>query len=51
MAKKHVSFEGHKIVKRPTDVSFTTKDGKRVDFEADKKVKVPVRVEFDASSK
>lgn len=51
MSKKHVSFVGHKTVKRPTDVSFTTKDGKHVDFEADKKVKVPVRVEFDANKK
>jgi len=51
MAKKHVSFDGHKNVKRPTEVSFTTKDGKHVDFEADKKVKVPVHVEFDANKK
>ncbi len=51
MAKKHVVFQGHKTVKRPTEVAFTTKDGKRVDFEADKKVKVPVRVEFDANKK
>jgi len=35
MAKTHVSFEGHK----------------NVDFEAEKKVKVPVRVEFDANKK
>jgi hypothetical protein len=51
MAKKHVEFEGHKTVKKPTEVSFTTKDGKQVDFEAEKKTKVPTHVEFDANTK
>ena len=51
MAKEHVVFQGHKTVKRPTEVTFKTKDGKKVDFEADKKVKIPVRVEFDANKK
>jgi hypothetical protein len=51
MARKHVVFTGHKTVKRPTEVSFTKKDGALVDFEADKKVKIPVRVEFDANKK
>jgi len=49
MAIKHVVFEGHKTVKRPTEVSFTTKDGKHIDFEADKKVKIAIHVEFDAN--
>jgi hypothetical protein len=48
MARKHVSFLAHKAVKRPTEVSFTTKDGKHIDFEAEKRVKVPIRVTFDA---
>jgi hypothetical protein len=51
MAKKHVEFDAHRIVKQPTEVSFTTKDGKRVDFEAEKKTKVPAHVEFDANTK
>jgi hypothetical protein len=51
MAKKHVEFDAHKTVKKPTEVSFTTKDGKKVDFEADKKIKVPAHVEFDANTK
>ncbi len=51
MAKKHVEFDGHKTVKQPAQVKFTTKDGQKVKFEVEKKVKVPVHVEFDANKK
>jgi hypothetical protein len=45
MAKKQkVEFEAHKIVKRPTEVEFTTKRGKEVEFTATKPTKVPVHV-------
>jgi hypothetical protein len=46
--KKKVEFDAHKIVKKPTEVEFTTRDGKDVDFTARKKAKVPVHVEFRA---
>lgn len=52
--KRHthkVQFDAHKIAKRPTEVSFTTKDGKDVDFVADKPTKVPVQVSFKAKDK
>jgi len=49
--KKRVEFDAHKIVKKPTEVEFTTKDGKDVDFTANKKAKVPVRVRFKANVK
>lgn len=51
MAKKSVEFDAHKTVKKPTRVSFTTKEGDRVKFEADKKTKVPVHVKFKANPK
>jgi hypothetical protein len=51
MMKKRVEFDAHKIVKKPTEVEFTTKDGKDVDFTANKKAKVPVRVRFKANVK
>jgi hypothetical protein len=51
MAKKNVEFDAHKEVKRPTEVTFTTKTGRPVDFEALKKVKVPVHVKFTANPK
>lgn len=36
-AKKHtVEFEATKTVKKPADVSFKTKSGKKVEFEAEK---------------
>ena len=44
--KKKVEFEAHRIVKKPTEVEFTTKDGKDIDFIANKKAKVPVHVRF-----
>ncbi len=49
--KKRVEFEAHKNVKKPTEVEFTTKDGKEVDFVASKKAKVPVHVKFTANVK
>lgn len=47
--KKTVQFDAHKKVKKPTEVTFTTKGGKVVDFVADKKVEVPVHVKFKAT--
>jgi hypothetical protein len=49
--KKTVQFDAHKITKKPTEVEFTTKDGKDVDFVASKKTKVPVHVKFKANVK
>jgi len=46
--KRKVEFDAHKVVKRPTEVEFATKDGKTVDFLANKKAKVPVHVKFKA---
>jgi len=52
MPKKHkVEFDAHKVVKKPTEVEFKTKAGKRVDFVADKPTKVPVHVKFRAKDK
>ncbi len=45
MSKK-VEFDAHKVVKKPTEVEFTTKKGEKVDFVADKPTKVPVHVKF-----
>jgi hypothetical protein len=49
--KKQVEFNAHKLVKKPTDVEFRTRDGKRIDFTAKKKTSVPVRVKFKATVK
>ena len=46
--KKTVEFDAHKVVKKPTEVQFTTKKGQDVDFVAKKNVKEPVRVKFKA---
>ena len=48
MRKRTVEFKAHKKVKEPTDVAFTTKQGKQVEFVAEKKVEKPVRVKFSA---
>lgn len=40
--KKRVAFEAHKTVKKPTEVEFTTREGKEVDFVASRKTKLPV---------
>jgi hypothetical protein len=49
--RKKVEFEAHKTIKKRTEVEFTTKDGKGVDFMAKKKAKVPVHVRFKANVK
>jgi hypothetical protein len=49
--KKHthkVEFNAHKVEKRPTKVSFTTKQGEKVRFTAEKPKEVPVHVKFRA---
>jgi len=51
MTKMRVKFDAHKVVKKPTEVEFTTRDGKDVDFTARKKTKVPVHVNFKANKK
>ncbi len=51
MSKRKVEFDAHKTVKRETEVQFRTKDGMRVDFLANKPVKVPIHVKFTASEK
>jgi len=48
--KKTVQFDAHKFVKKPTEVEFTTSQGKQVDFVASKKTKVPVHVRFKANA-
>lgn len=49
--KKTVEFNAHKTVKKPTEVEFKTKSGKKVDFFAGKPTKVPVHVKFKAKDK
>ena len=50
--KKHtVEFEATKTVKKPEDVAFKTKTGKKVEFEAKKPTKVKVDVKFKAKNK
>jgi hypothetical protein len=52
MSKKHhVSFNAHKKLPVEKTVSFRTKDGTRVSFEATKKVEKPVHVDFMAKNK
>jgi hypothetical protein len=51
LMKKKVEFDAHRIVKKQTEVEFTTKDGKDIDFIAHKKSKVPVHVRFKANVK
>ena len=46
---KKVEFDAHKVVKKPTEVEFTTKSGQKVDFVAKKPTKVPVHVKFKAN--
>jgi hypothetical protein len=45
-----VEFDGHKTVKKPTEIEFTTKNGKRVDFVANKPTRIPVHVKFKAKN-
>ena len=49
--REKVEFDAHKIVKKQTEIEFTTKDGKDVDFMAKKRAKVPVHVRFKANVK
>ena len=52
--KKHthkVEFEAHKVEKRPATVSFTTKQGERIRFTAEKPTEIPVHVKFRAKDK
>jgi hypothetical protein len=51
MRRKRVEFDAEKFVKKPTEVEFTTKDGKHVDFTAKKPVKEEVHVDFLAKPK
>jgi hypothetical protein len=51
MARKNVEFDAHKNIKKPTPVSFKTKNGDKVKFVAEKKAKVPVHVRFKAKPK
>ena len=43
-----VEFDARKNVKKPVEVSFTTKTGQEIDFIAKKNVKEPVHVKFRA---
>jgi hypothetical protein len=49
--KTKVEFDAHKVVKKPTEVEFTKRDGTEVDFTALKNAKVPVHVRFKAKLK
>jgi hypothetical protein len=51
MSKRKVEFDAHKTAKRETEVQFRTKNGTKVDFTANKPVKVPVHVKFTANVK
>lgn len=46
-----MEFDALKTVKKPTEVEFTTKDGKEVDFIAKKPTKEEVHVDFLAKPK
>jgi hypothetical protein len=49
MAKKHkVQFNAHRRVREEVPVSFKTRGGERVSFDAMKKARQPVRVRFMA---
>ncbi len=39
-------FEAHEWKKKPTKVSFRTKEGKKVQFTAEKEKRVPKHVKF-----
>jgi hypothetical protein len=49
--KKRVEFDAHRVAKKPSEVEFTTRDGKAADFMANKKVKIPVHVKFTSNVK
>jgi hypothetical protein len=49
MAKKHeVRFNAHRRINEEVPVSFKTREGEKVSFDAKKKVRQPVRVRFMA---
>jgi hypothetical protein len=49
--RKRVEFDAHVTVKKPTEVAFTTKNGKPVDLIAKKPTKEEVHVDFLANPK
>ena len=50
-SKKHkVEFKAHCTVREEIPVTFKTRDGEKVSFEAKKKVKEPVKVKFMAKN-
>jgi hypothetical protein len=49
--RKRVEFDAERVVKKPAEVAFTTKNGKHVDFTAKKPVKEDVHVDFLARPK
>jgi len=49
--KQTVEFKATKTVKKPQDVTFKTKSGKKVEFEAEKPTKQKVDVKFKAKKK
>lgn len=51
MKRKRVEFDAHKVVKKETEVEFTTRTGKHVDFTAKKPTKEEVHVDFLAKRK
>ena len=51
LRRTRVKFTATKIVKKPTEVEFTTSSGEKVDFKAKKPVKVRQRVNFLANPK
>lgn len=49
MARKHkVQFNAHRTIREEVPVRFKTREGQRISFDAKKKVKEPVRVQFMA---
>lgn len=46
MQKETVEFGAHRTVKKPIDVAFTTRDGRTVDFVAQKPAREEVCVRF-----
>jgi hypothetical protein len=50
-SRKHkVEFKAHRTVREEVPVTFKTRDGERVSFEAKKKVKEPIKVRFMAKN-
>lgn len=49
--RHHVDFVATKRVKRPTEVAFRTKTGRKVDFVARKPVDKRVKISFMARNK